>query len=210
MGISGQFFTRRAFHMRLPLSEKNTITDGYKHMMAKIKSRRGITLVELMTTVVIVGIVAAMATPHFERAIDRIKFRSQTKNLVSMLRTARSNAISEKVPYGVAFDFGSNTITMFRDTTNVGSNTYEAGSDSVITADTLGVGYMYCSITFPNSVIVFQPNGSASSSGDIYLHCETAKEISDSQINVLASTGRSKMMYITNSENSYPQEPTEG
>ncbi|MBN2226069.1 MAG: GspH/FimT family pseudopilin [candidate division Zixibacteria bacterium] len=168
-------------------------------MMAKLTSRRGITLVELMATVVIIGIVAAMATPHFDRAIDRIKFRSQTKNLVSMLRTARSNAIAEKAPYGVVFDFGANTITMFRDSTNIGSNTYEAGSDSVITADTLLVGFSDCSTTFPNSAVVFQPNGSASSSGDVDLHFESIKEASDSRVNVLASTGRSKVMYITNS-----------
>ncbi|UCD17915.1 MAG: GspH/FimT family pseudopilin [Candidatus Zixiibacteriota bacterium] len=167
-------------------------------MTSKLKSSRGITLVELMATVVIIGIIAAIATPHFQKAIERIRFRSQTKNLVSMLRTARSHAISEKKPYGVAFDFSANTVSLFLDSANLGANTYEPGADSLIAVDTLPPEFMSCYSTFAGSAVVFQPNGSASSTGDINLRAATESEISESQINVLASTGRSKITYICN------------
>ena len=36
-------------------------------MKKKLQSQIGVTLIEIMTTVVIVGILAAMATPFFEK-----------------------------------------------------------------------------------------------------------------------------------------------
>jgi Tfp pilus assembly protein FimT len=159
-------------------------------------------MIEIMTTVVIVGIVAAMASPHFQKGIERIKFRSQSKDVVSMLRTARSNAISEKALYGVNFDFESGAITMFRDDTNLGSNQYDAGGDSIISVDSLNpqeYGWSYS--TFTNSAVVFRPNGSASSTGDISLWYSGPSERSESFINVLASTGRAKIVSMYHFEN---------
>jgi len=172
-------------------------------MKAILKSCRGVTMIELMTTVVIVGIVAAMASPHFQKGIDRIKFRSQSKNVVSMLRTARSNAVSEKALYGVAFNFDEGTIVMFRDDANLGSNQFDAGADSVISTDSLPrqeYGWSYS--TFTNSTVVFRPNGSASSSGDVSLWYTSPSEYSESFINVLASTGRAKIVSMYHFENS--------
>ncbi len=172
-------------------------------MRTILKSKRGITLIELMTTVVIVGIVAAMAAPHFQKGIERIKFRSQSKNVVSMLRTARSNAISEKIPYGVTFDFNSGTVTMFRDDANPGSYQYDAGADSVITADSLSAEYSCSSASFPSSTVIFRPNGSASSTGNISLKRTLPSEISESSISVLASTGRTKIVSLDHYESCY-------
>ncbi len=73
-------------------------------MFKFLRSKQGFTLIELMTTVVVIGIAAAMVAPGFDRAVKRIEFKAKTKDAVSMFRTARSFAISDKVPYGIYFD----------------------------------------------------------------------------------------------------------
>jgi prepilin-type N-terminal cleavage/methylation domain-containing protein len=164
----------------------------------RLKSIGGFTLMELMTTVVVVGIVAAAATPSFIRTSKRIKFRGETKNLVSVLRTARSNAISEKAPYGVYFDNNELNIKMFKDLANLSSYSYDAGSDSLVSVDTLPSEIAYVNATFSTGAVIFKPNGTASATGDVYLMSDNLTCVSISRINVLASTGRSKVVFINN------------
>jgi type IV fimbrial biogenesis protein FimT len=164
----------------------------------KSKSDKGLTILELMITVVIVGIVAAMAAPTFERSIQQFYFKSKTKDVLSTLRKARSNAITEKVPYGVSFNDATMEITAFRDETNQPAFTYDVGSDPVISVDTLQGDWSYVWSTFTNQAVVYQPNGTASESGWIYLYSEKDGSYNSSWMTVLASTGRSKIHWIWN------------
>ena len=167
-------------------------------MNNRLKSIAGITIVELMSTVVVIGIISAAAAPSFNRAVQRIKFRSETKNLVSTLRMARSQAISEKAPYGIYYDATNRTVTTFKDLTNLANYTFESGSDSVIKVDQLPYDIAYLYASFPNSTVIYEPNGTASASGDIYLLTTDHGIVNTSQVNVLASTGRAKVAYIHN------------
>jgi len=155
-------------------------------------------MVELLAAVVIIGIVTSMAAPELERSIQRIKFRSETKNLLSTLRTARSHAIADKNPYGVYFDANALTIILFKDITNPSNFTYDAGSDSVLRADTLPSEFVYLNATFPNSAVIYGANGTAQATGDVYMMSTPSATINLTQLNVLASTGRSKIQYIHN------------
>ncbi|HDL02711.1 MAG: hypothetical protein DRP46_03600 [Candidatus Zixiibacteriota bacterium] len=166
--------------------------------MNKLKSKRGITLLELMATVVIIGILSSIAAPSFERSVQRIKFRGKTKDIVSLLRTARSEAITKKSPYGVHFDDEKKIISFFEDKANLANFTYDVGSDSLVSVDTLPSEYVYLYATFNNFSVVFQPNGSASSSGYIYLISQSNSIVNTSSASVLASTGKSKVEYIHN------------
>jgi len=184
--------------MRNLKKQKGNYKMNDKHMNTKLKSISGMTLAELMAVVVVIGIATSLAGPSFDRGVQRIKFRGETKNVVSVLRTARSNAVTEKSPYGVYFDGNAFTLTMFKDKDNLSNFSYESGSDSVVRVDSLPDEFTYLYATFPNSAIVFQPNGTASNTGDIYLMSESGSIINLSQLSVLASTGRSKIEYIHN------------
>lgn len=166
--------------------------------MKRLLSKRGITLLELMASVVIIGILAAMAAPSFERSVQRIKFRGKTKDVVSLLRTARSEAITKKEPFGVYFDSEARIISFFQDQANLTSYTYDDGSDSLIMADSLPPEMIYLYATFTNSAVIFQPNGSASGSGYIYMIALSNSIVNTSSASVLASTGKSKVEYIHN------------
>ncbi len=160
-------------------------------MKTRILSKSGITLIEMLTAVVIVGIVSAMAVPRFQIAWERLSMRSADRELVSLLRLTRSTAISTKEPHGVRFDQDSRSITVFRDVVNLGANLFEAG-DSVIQADTLPPEFTFLSTDMTDNVLVFRPNGSAgfTGGGNIVALAATEKVIGILNHNVLAATGR--------------------
>ncbi len=160
-------------------------------MTRKLHNRQGFTLIELLITAIIIGLVAAMAAPNFTRAWERQKFRGGNGDLISKLKTARSHAISSKIPYGVYIDSESKSFTVFKDVTNLGGRTFDSG-DSVISVDTLPREFEMIYADVENSVIIFNSNGSADfgGCGSIVTYGCTEQTVSISKIDVLASTGR--------------------
>lgn len=163
-------------------------------MKNKIKTEHGFTLIELMVTVVIIGIISAMAVPRFAKEYDRMTFRTATKKVSSTIRLARSMAISQKDYYGVHFDATARTVTLYKkaDTSSF-YNVYQT-SDSAIRVDTLSREFTTLTTDLTNSAIAFRPNGSAIFAGGGNIACMIYNDniIGINQINVLASTGRVK------------------
>lgn len=159
--------------------------------MRKTKSSKGFTLIELMIVAVAIGIISAIAIPRFGKVMTRLKLKTTARNVISTLRLARSNAVSQKRPFGVHFDVNSNQYVFFEDKVNLSSSTYEAG-DSVIKTVTLPEDVNFGYANFNNGAVIFFPNGSASSSGMVDLY---SYDIYDYLwVDVLASTGRVKLM----------------
>lgn len=161
--------------------------------MKSVRNRRGITLVELMTMVVIIGIVTTLAIPQFNSTMNRLKFRTSARNILSKLRLARSTAIANKQQFGVAFDSDQRTLTVFQDITNPASFQFETG-DSVLSIDTLPNDFAYLYPVFGGNAVVYRPNGSASASGTVQFvaYCD-GDYVNYGTIDVLASTGRTKL-----------------
>ncbi|UCG62122.1 MAG: prepilin-type N-terminal cleavage/methylation domain-containing protein [Candidatus Zixiibacteriota bacterium] len=164
-------------------------------MKKGIFSNRGITLIEIIVAVVIVAIAAAMAAPRFQVAIDRAKFRSTTRDIVSTLRDARSRAISEKQNFGVYFHPYPATVTFF---VEEGTNpTALDVLDSVITIDTLcnetGSYFNFIwdlELSSPSFPITFSPDGSASNGGDIWILASSETSVGLTELHILSATGR--------------------
>ena len=170
-------------------------------MRTRVNSSRGVTILELLIAVVIVGIATGMAVPRFQIAFERSKYKAGNKEIVSALRTARSMALADKQQYGVYFDQAAMTVTLFRDDINPTSFAFESG-DSIIVQDTLPVGFHYLITDCTNDVIVFMPNGSAqfTGGGNIYTYAYSPDVYFSRTHNILASTGRVKSIdpYIVN------------
>lgn len=165
-------------------------------MFLKLRSKRGITLIELLSTVVIVGILSAMAMPKFQIALERISFKSANRKITSSLRLARSRAISEKQQYGVSFDNGGSmgpglTYTLFKDMVNLEDYIFEDG-DSVIRIDTLPREFLLLMTDMANNTLVFKPNGTAGFVGGGYIvtYAQSEDLVAILDHSVLASTGR--------------------
>jgi len=171
-------------------------------MIGKLRSKAGITLIELMSTVVIIGIVSSMAAPRFQKAAEKVSFRTSNRGISSTMRKARSKAISEKTPYGIYFVTGAQgsggtgtvlTYTLFEDKVGFDVFSFAAG-DSVISVDTLPQDFSLLGTDIPANCIIFQPNGSAafSGGGNIFALATTPNLVALVTHNVLASTGRVK------------------
>ena len=157
------------------------------------KNRKGITLLELMIGVVVLGVIVAMAAPQFASVLPRLKFKSKSRDIVSDLRLARSDAVSQRAQFGLFFDFLQDRYIVFKDLVNPNLFTYEFG-DSVIKTVYLGQDISLYSCSFNNYTVVFKPDGSASSSGIVTIENNQGNDRAD--IDVLASTGRVKLTFL--------------
>jgi len=167
--------------------------------MKTVRNTHGITLVELMTIVVLIGIISAMAVPNFEAALNQIRFRTAARNIVSKMRLARSNAIADKQQYGLNIDHEEKTLTLFLDKANPTSQAFETG-DSVILVDSLpqSFSYVYADFGSGSNTVFYRPNGSAGATGNIYFmaYAPDGNSVQFGGIEVLASTGRTKISYL--------------
>lgn len=159
-------------------------------------SNRGVTIMELMVAVVIAGILSAMAIPRFSLEVERINFKSASRDLLSNLREARSLAITQRESHGVYFNPSNGEYTLFWDRVTSVPPAFDDG-DSVLSVDTIPGNYGTIGSSFMNSVVVFQDNGSASESGMIY--CVAMNDGGSTNLalfDLLASTGSSHISYM--------------
>lgn len=157
--------------------------------MLKGSKQKGVTFIELMIVVVIIGVVAAMTVGQFDRFIQRQRLKAEGRDLTSNLRLVRSYAVARNDQYGIYFDVNNRQYVLFKDLENPSSYTYDSG-DSVIRTKPLSDIFSF-SLNFPNNVVVYLPNGSASSSGQVYLYNTQISKYMTAD--VLGSTGRVRL-----------------
>ena len=160
-------------------------------MNNRTKSQSGVTLIELMITAVIIGLMAMMAVPRFQIAYSRLQYKSANRDMISTLKLARSMAITNKRQFGVHLDGETRAVTLFQD---VAPGTYEfdEAADSVVRVDTLPPDFSYVATDMTNDVIFFRANGSADfeGGGNIHTMAYTQSVVALYDTNILASTGR--------------------
>ncbi len=159
--------------------------------MIKLRQTSGFTFIEMVITVVIIGIISALAVPTFLRTMDRVKLKSQVRDIVSDIRWARSKSIQTKVQCGVHFNTDNNTYSLFLDTDNPGNFVYSA-NDSTLQTKTLSSKLDLEACTFPNNCIIFRSDGTGCSTGQI--NCRSTSISENYNVNVLATTGRVKIL----------------
>ncbi len=158
--------------------------------MRPLKNKRGLTLMELTIVVVTIGVLAAMAAPRYLNYIPKLRTKSAVKEIVSQLRLARSAAIADKNPVGVHFNYYDGNYTLFRDSIGLGTELYDLG-DPVVKTSKLPNGIEMAYMTIDNDVVVFNSDGSASTSGTISLVAETTEQMYE--ISIVKGTGKVRM-----------------
>ena len=159
--------------------------------MKILRTALGLTLIELLITVVIIGVLAGLALPSFLSQTPAKNLKNSTRYQISDLRYTRFLAIAQKKTYGITFDLTNKNYKIFEDKVNLANTTFDVG-DSVVQTVNLESKVAYGSCTFSNNTIIFKPNGSGSSSGQANLH--TFDNSQSFTIDVLGSTGRVKLL----------------
>lgn len=161
-----------------------------KSALYMIRSERGISMMEMMITLVIIGLMASLAAPSWFEQMPRLETQAQAKEVVSKMREARSLAIARKEPVGLCLDGGNNQWTVFCD--NGPANNMHNTGDSVITSGQIGTRVTMTYNSFSNHDVIFFPDGKCNQSGSI---CLTATDNTLCYtVDVLESTGRIRMV----------------
>lgn len=100
-----------------------------------MRKNSGFTLVELMTTIAIIAVLAAVAIPNMIAWLPDYRLRSGAAEMLSALQLARLSAIKENAEVAVRFDTGSDEYLVFVDNGEGGGtpgNESQDGSERVI------------------------------------------------------------------------------
>lgn len=75
-------------------------------------TRKAFTLVELVTTLAILGILAAIAIPTFQRYAINGNLKAATRDVASDIALLTERAVAENRMYRITLDVGSNSYTL--------------------------------------------------------------------------------------------------
>lgn len=141
-------------------------------------NKKGVTLIELIVVMVIIGILAAFFVPNIGAWLPSYRLRSGARDIVSTMRSAQMKAVSTNQAYRVSFTLPSSYILQYQ-------NTGGAWVDEGIT-QTLPSGISISVITIAGNNAVFNPN-STSSTGGLTLRNSKGTQ---SRLTLTSSTGR--------------------
>ncbi|MCH9024836.1 MAG: prepilin-type N-terminal cleavage/methylation domain-containing protein [candidate division Zixibacteria bacterium] len=200
------YFGKRKLKGNLLVSFLWPLSGNHSCRNSKLSLNYGFTMIELLSVVVIIGLVAAMAVPRFQIALERIRFESANRELISTLLLARSYSISTKTQHGVYFNgtFNNSTqgsilhYTLFKDTKDPDKFRYDS-ADSIIRINTLSPSVTFMDNDFMDDVIIFTSRGTAqfSGNGNIVTMAITPYISASYLINVLPATGFVKSLSYT-------------
>jgi len=145
-------------------------------------NQRGSSLIEMITVVVIFGILMAVAAPNYSKWLEKRVINAESQKLYFDLMLARSSAIKNNNNVICTFDTGSNSYKIHDDTNGDGAESGETVK-SVSLDSRVQFGFVGSSITDIDgntvntpvalvgggSVITFDSRGQASTGGSAYL-----------------------------------------
>jgi type IV fimbrial biogenesis protein FimT len=136
-------------------------------IMNKIRRNiRGFTLVELMITITILGLIAVLSIPNYNRFMMGWRLNGETQQLASTLRAARSTAVMKNIDVVFSFDPDTNSYSWFEDSNrdgNLDNGEYESAEYD------LGETIEISAYTLSSTTLTFGSKGNTRESGSITL-----------------------------------------
>ena len=177
----------------------------------RMSRRRGFSMIELLTTLMIMGIVALMAIPKLNMA--HMKSDAALRQVMTVFVQVQRTALSKQYNVIVSVDITGNRLRLIEDRNN--SSTYDTGDRAYWMALEPGTKFwptpisldgMGGTVTFvrPKTVdgfpsVIFKRNGAASSDGVLFFTANANDPGSLRAIEITQSTGRSDPYKYTGS-----------
>lgn len=160
---------------------------GKLYKSSRLLSQLGFSLVESVMVVLIIGILAAVATPIIISATTQSGIREGTAELERQMRLARNYAMRDNTRARVVFNEGYGTYKV--ELWDVETSSWELQGQEWVLPN--GVMFKHdggdC-ITFPDDILIFNARGAVSGvNGTVYLGDSKENKM---RIHVLLSTGR--------------------
>jgi len=179
-------------------------TKGFKNWGHPLKSREGFTLIEILMTMIIMGILMSVAVPNFSKWKEKHEINGQAQKVYFDLMLARTSAVKNNNLVRVTFNTTSHTYTIHDDTNDDGTQDSGEAVKSVALENDINFAYntgitdidgntISAPVSFGGSqVVTFDSRGQASASGSVFLlHTSDIGSTDDRarSISVLQATG---------------------
>ncbi len=140
------------------------------------KSTKGFTLIELMVTVALIGVLMSIAAPSFTGIQRNSVLTSTANNILAALNVARAEALKRNATVGFAPTSGNNLnagYVVFVDKNY--NNKYDTGDEVLFNYPSISTLYPYITITSnaTNSVINYSSTGYLVGAGSTMMIQET-------------------------------------
>jgi len=157
--------------------------------MVQIMKKDGFTLIELIVTIAVLGIMTAIAIPGFSRWLPNQRLKVAARDLFSNMQLAKMGAVRDNADWAVVFDTVASRYLICSDAgdgnwTTLGDNSIEKtvnfsnyegvnyGHGNATTNATQGGGAFTgdnVSYSTPDNVTIFTSRGMVSNLGYVYL-----------------------------------------
>lgn len=139
----------------------------------RLGAMQGVSLLEVLVTLAIIGILALIAVPSYNGMIEGQRLRGAAEALAADLRWARSEALKRGVPVRVACTSGSNwSCSVVADANGNGSFDDDAALKLISAADFPSVSLASASFG-GNAQTIFEPVRTTASDGAVVLSAAT-------------------------------------
>ncbi len=177
----------------------------------RMSRRSGFSMIEMLTTLIIIGIITLMAIPKLD--LSHMKSDAALRQLTSLFVQAQRTALKKQYNVIISVDAPNGRLRLVEDRNN--SNTYDNGDRMVWMALEPGVIFVPTplaldgisgTVTFlkPKTIdgypsIIFRRNGAASSDGAMFITTKASDPGSLRGLEITQSTGRSDPYKYTGS-----------
>lgn len=135
-------------------------------MHKETRTEKGFTLTELMITILIIGIIAALSLPGFVRFLGTWKLMGDADQFAAAIRTARAAAVTKNISTVFSFDRDAGTFFYYEDAD--GDGTLDDPEYCSATYR-LEPGVVFAGHTLSNPTMTFGSMGNTRESGSITL-----------------------------------------
>jgi len=133
-------------------------------MHTETRKQRGFTLVELMISISIMGLITVLAVPGFTRFLQSWKLQGDANQFATVLRTARAAAVTKNTSVVFTFDTDADNYFYFEDNDRDGTHD---GGEYLSATYNLETGIAFAGHTLSSSTLTFGSIGNTRESGSV-------------------------------------------